>query len=223
VRGTAAPGLAGAVARCSDGIQNEGESASWPGACFRVVRRESSGREAMTMRMRDLVPWRNLVIDTSWAPEVAADELRKHMAAPRSWGDGGGDAPFAGRELDGGRFEFSRVISYRNSFLPVIRAVIEPSPQGGARVRVAMRLEPSVVAFMRVWMRFSVLGVMLGLTFLFLGEIMGLAALSLPVLGVALCTVSFAVEAGKAERLLREIFGVASALQAPPRTGDAYG
>jgi hypothetical protein len=171
------------------------------------------------MRMRDLLPWRNFVIDTNGPPEVAAAELRKHVEAPRRWGGSGGDVPFAGRELEAGRFEFCRVISYKNSFLPVIRVVIEPSHQGGARVRIAMRLDPSVLAFTRVWMRFSVLAVLLGLAFLFRGEVMGLAALSIPVFGAALCAVSFALEAGKAELLLRQIFGATPALPAAREAG----
>jgi hypothetical protein len=35
------------------------------------------------MRLRDLVPWRDFVIETSWSPDVTMVELAKRIGAPR--------------------------------------------------------------------------------------------------------------------------------------------
>ena len=59
------------------------------------------------------------------------------------------DRPFEGQVVGGG-FQFSRNISYRNSFLPQIRARIELDPQGTV-VQLRMSLHPLVVAFMAFW------------------------------------------------------------------------
>jgi len=71
------------------------------------------------MHVRDLLPWRELTIETSWSPDVAAAELADRIGKPRFFG--GGDTLFVGDRLNEREFRFSRRISYRNSFLPVTR------------------------------------------------------------------------------------------------------
>ncbi len=58
------------------------------------------------MRARDLLPWRDFTIETSWSPEVAALELGRRVGA-RSFfarAHGSGDEPFVGEERDGKTF-----------------------------------------------------------------------------------------------------------------------
>jgi hypothetical protein len=172
------------------------------------------------MRARELLPWRDFTIETSWPPSVAAIELQKLIGERRFFG--GGDMPFAGTR-DGSVFRFSRRIAYRNSFLPMIVAVVEPSHHDGARVRVQMRLHVFVMLFMGIWMTGATLvSVMVGFATLSRGQPAGLLALAFPLAGAGMTTIPFAFEARTAEHLLREIYARAPALPAPPETGVAY-
>jgi hypothetical protein len=162
---------------------------------------------------RDFLPWRNFAIETSWSPEVAALELQKRIGAR---GLGGarepGGAPFAGEALGDMSFRFTRVIAYRNSFLPVIRATVRPSsaPGAHARIHVTMRLHQFVMAFGFVWMSGALLGgLSAGLVAVRSGNLGGLVALGFPLFGAVLFTVPFAIEARIAERLLREVYAAA--------------
>ena len=176
---------------------------------------------AKAVQLRDLLPWRDFVIETSWSPSVAAIEIKKSIDGPPPL-SGGSDALFIGRE-DDGRFRFSRRISYRNSFLPMIVAVVEPSHHDGARVRVRMRLHLFVMVFVSVWIGgASLAAFMVAFIFISHGYPVGLLAAVLPLLGAAMVSIPFALEAPRAERLLRDVFARAPALPAPPETGEAY-
>jgi hypothetical protein len=172
------------------------------------------------MQLRDLLPWRDLVIETSWPPNVAVIEIRKRTIKPRGFGLfnflGDDEEPFVGGALSDTEFRFWRRISYRNSFLPIIHAVVEPSHSGGASVRIRMRLHVFVIGFLLIWMTGATFGCVFGLVALAHGEPAGLIALAFPVFGVALVTIPFAIEARNAEVLLREIFAPALALPAAP-------
>jgi hypothetical protein len=157
------------------------------------------------MQMRDLLPRRDLVVETSWPPDVAANELATRIGKGRFFG--GGHTLFVGDRLNEREFRFSRRISYRNSFLPVIRVVIEDSDHGGSRVRVRMRLHAFVLAAMALYMTVATfIGLPLGFVLLSRRDTSAVIPLAMPVFGATLTTVSFAVEAQKAERLLRDIF-----------------
>ena len=58
-------------------------------------------------------------------------------------------APYQGTVSDQG-FNITRIIHYRNSFLPRIRGQFESTPQGTI-VKVNMALHPFVLAFLVVW------------------------------------------------------------------------
>jgi hypothetical protein len=170
--------------------------------------------------LRAAVPWRSFTIDTCWSPEVAAIEIRKVIDAPTLFGGGGG-LPFVGKACGEKEFEFRRRIGYRNSFLPVIHAVVEPSHHGGARVRVNMRMHAFVIAFMVVWVTFaSVVPGAAGVVALLHGQASG--QLLVPLFGVAMVCVGFPPEARKAEAMLRALYAAAPALPPPPETGQAY-
>jgi hypothetical protein len=172
--------------------------------------------------LRAAVPWRSFTIDTSWPPEVAAIEIRKVIDAPTLFG-GGGCLPFVGTARGEKEFVFRRRIGYRNSFLPVIHAVVEPSHHGGARVRVRMRMYAVVIAFMAFWLTGASFGAgSAGVVALLHGQASGLLMLLFPLFGVAMVCVGFSLEARKAEKMLRALYAVAPALPPPPETGQAY-
>jgi len=173
------------------------------------------------VQLRDLLPWRELIIDTSWSPSVAAIELRKSIQGPPPL-SGGDDALFSGR-VEGGRFHFSRRVAYKNSFLPVIQAVVEPSHHDGARVRIRMRLHAFVLVFVLAWTAIAaVFGVAVAISVVSRGRAMGLVGLLAPLFGVAIGSIPFALEARNAERLLRDVFARAPALPEAQKTGGAY-
>jgi hypothetical protein len=173
------------------------------------------------MRPRDWLPWRRFVVETSWSPSVVAIEIGKRIADPRLFSRDA-ERPFVGTRVAEGSFRFSRAISYRNSFLPVIEAVVEPSPNG-ARVRVALNLNPLVAIFMAVWMAGATMA-----TLMAMGHALstrrpdGFLVLGFPLFGAALVSVGFAFEARKAEALIRDIFANAPGVPAPPDTGEPY-
>jgi hypothetical protein len=169
-----------------------------------------------------LIPWRALDIGTSWSPEVAVIELRKFVDQGTLLLGGVGDAPFVGDIRGKSEFRFQRRITYRDSFLPMIRVAVEPWHHGGARLRATMRLQLFVMAFMAVWMTGATLGAIAGLVAAFSGQPAGLLVLVLPLFGAGLLGIPFAFEARNAEILLRSIYGDAPALPEPPDTGQAY-
>jgi len=96
-----------------------------------------------------LVPRDTLLIES---PLPAVDALARLRAAtgPRKLFRLG-RVPYALEgEVDADRVEVQRVIHYRNSFLPRIRAVVEPMPRG-SRLRGTLSLHPLVIAFLVVW------------------------------------------------------------------------
>lgn len=114
------------------------------------------------------------------------------------------DRPFEG-EAAGGRFKFSRRISYRNSFLPQIHARIELDPLGTV-VKLRMNVHPFVIIFMFFWLG----GVS---TFLFLPRTAGqdtLIAGGMILFGLALIVGGFYPESFKAERLVRSALDAAA-------------
>jgi hypothetical protein len=169
-----------------------------------------------------LIPWRAFDIGTSWSPAVAVIELKKSVDQHTLFFGGGGNAPFVGDVRGETKFLFRRRIAYRNSFLPIIRVVVEPSHHGGTRLRVTMRLHLFVTAFMAVWMTGGAVGAVGGLAAVFAGQPAGLVALAFPLFGAGLVGIPFALEARRAESLLRSIYANAPALPEPPDTGQAY-
>jgi hypothetical protein len=163
-------------------------------------------------RLQDLVPWRELTIDTTWPPEVVAIEIRKRLAprVPRplyafGFGVPSPDHPFVGKG-EGAHFVFSRAIGYRNSFLPVIILSVAAHDEG-SRLNLRMRLNAVVMAFMGVWMTGATIGSLsIAVAGLYDGNPAGLVGLLFPLFGGGLMSGGFAYEARRAEALLRDIF-----------------
>ena len=106
------------------------------------------------------------------------------------------DRPFEGKADGEGRFRFYRRIYHRNSFLPRIRARIEPDPRGTV-VRLVMYVHPAVVAFMLFWIGAVLMG------FFTIERSDRLIPGGMLLFAVALTLGAFYPEAFKAERMLR--------------------
>lgn len=99
-------------------------------------------------------------------------------------------------------FKFSRLISYRNSFLPVLTGTVRPSTNGnGSEVHVFGRPAWFATAFMALWVALTsamMLGASAG------GEPL-LLRLGMPMFGIALYVGGFVPEFIKARKVLQSI------------------
>lgn len=148
-------------------------------------------------------------IDTRLPQMEASARLASQVEPPRWLRLGGGDKPFQG-EFYGRHFSITRIIRYRNSFLPVVTGSVEPSG-AGSRVQVHMRMQVFVMAFLVVWIIAAIaMGIGIAsevaahsvdydplLLLVPVGMIAFVAAMSLG---------GFWFEANKQERMLRELF-----------------
>ncbi len=106
-------------------------------------------------------------------------------------------------------FRIWRIISYRNSFLPIIEGQIEPSPSG-SRIAITMRLHRLVAAFMLFWLG----GVSIGLVSFFVAAMKGrveplptfLVPLGMLLFGIAMTSGAFWWEVRKTKPALMELF-----------------
>ena len=116
--------------------------------------------------------------------------------------------PFVGW-VEGNRFKFVRVITGRNSFLPIISGRVVAA-EGGAVVQATLRLAHSVAIFMAFWMSAVTYGAVEGLPRAWgKSDVMGMVLpLGLPIFGLVLTLSGFLPERRKAIRLLSEAFGM---------------
>jgi hypothetical protein len=102
--------------------------------------------------MTTFLPYEHLTITTYFSPEMARQKLAG-VIEPRRMRFGllsrGHHKPYQG-EISGDQFKISRIIYYRNSFLPVISGKLEPDLKG-ARLDIKMSLHPVVLIFMAIW------------------------------------------------------------------------
>jgi hypothetical protein len=144
------------------------------------------------------LPWRTFDLPTGRTPSEAASHFARNV------GEAGA---FRGTRRGELHFEVSRVIAYRNSFLPVIHVAFEPATSGSI-VRVRMRLNIPVLVFMIFWMTFATLA------FVVCTKIavshgdpkLILFGAIFPIAGAVMTIAGFNMEASRAEALLRELF-----------------
>jgi hypothetical protein len=119
----------------------------------------------------------------------------------------GSGPPFVGR-VEGNRFKFHRVITGRNSFLPIISGQIVATDEG-AVLRGTMRLAIVVAVFMAFWISAATYGAVEAFSGVRqTSDVMGrVIPLGMPILGVILTVVGFVPERRKAVRLLSEALG----------------
>jgi len=117
--------------------------------------------------------------------------------------------PFEGEVREDG-FTISRVINYRNSFLPVIEGKVVAKGDG-SELHVELRPARAVRLFLSIWLGF--LGVFATLSFIPLsrGEMDGLLLLVLPIFmgsfGIVISHAGFSHEHGRALKELSKILG----------------
>jgi hypothetical protein len=77
--------------------------------------------------------------------------LQEQVEAPKiRFGFSRHHAPYEGTVSETG-FKISRIIHYRNSFLPVIRGRFEPQVDGTTAIHIHMGVHTFVIAFLGFW------------------------------------------------------------------------
>jgi hypothetical protein len=156
-----------------------------------------------------VLPYERLTIETTLSVEEAQRRLAEAVE-PRNyvrWPFQSRSKPFEG-SITGEQFEISRVIGYRNSFLPRISGRIRQGPMG-ATIEATLALHPVVMIFMAVWLLgVGVIGLVMASAALSAGTFQsyGLIPIGMFVFGVLLCTLGFNFEASKAKSLLYQLF-----------------
>jgi hypothetical protein len=153
------------------------------------------------------LPFRRFEIDTHLTLNQSAQLLRA-VVEPRRWLR----APLARGALDfegevtREGFSISRVIGYRNSFLPMISGAFREHP-GGTLITITMRPNWFALGFWTVWMAACL---MIGaIILLWTSDVQKYRAAAflgmMLAVGYLICTVTFAIEAAKARRILTEV------------------
>lgn len=150
------------------------------------------------------LPFETLVIETSLSKEEVAINLANNIEPEkiiRFWIKPDRKA-FEGRLIND-EFKITRIISYRNSFLPVIKGRLQTI---GNSTHITMKLRPhlSVILFVTVW--FSIIGLALVIT---LASADSYGVLIIPfgllLLGYALMMGCYLFESSRAKQILTEI------------------
>jgi hypothetical protein len=104
-------------------------------------------------------------------------------------------------------FKISRIISYRNSFLPQIEGRIQPHGRG-SQIEIEMKLHSIVIIFMCVWLSLVGQFALMFLVVLFQEDFE--PAFLIPVgmflFGLALPRIGFSIEANGSKNFLLELF-----------------
>lgn len=97
-----------------------------------------------------LIPQETFTIDTSMSAPEVKERMMKH-AEPKKWLRlFSAECKFFQGECSDSGFKLSRIISYRNSFLPIINGKFEEGVNG-MKINISISLHPLVIAFMLLW------------------------------------------------------------------------
>lgn len=155
-----------------------------------------------------IFPYEKFTINTVLPPHAVRDKLLEVVEPVQwvRWAWTRPEKPYQGEVLEDS-FRISRVINYRNSFLPAISGKIRPRVSG-SEILVEMKLNDFVWFFMLFWL----IGVgVAGLVFLvaMIGEgefeLMGLIPVAMFIFGCCLPSIGFWMEAGKSKQFLIEL------------------
>jgi hypothetical protein len=160
-------------------------------------------------------------IDTALSAPDIFSVLESEVEAPkwfRWWSSSGKKYQGEFTQTD---FKIWRIISYRNSFLPIVEGIITPTTSGSL-IAVTMRLHRFVAAFMLFWLG----GVSVGLVSFSLAVMRGkmeplpniLLPLGMLLFGILLTSCSFWWEAKRTKPFLIDLF---KGIERQPTSGDS--
>lgn len=163
--------------------------------------------------MTALFPYREFQFETRLSPEEVGARLAAAVE-PARWFFQFREPrrPFEGA-VGSGEFRITRVIGYRNAFLPVVSGRVVATA-GGSRVEGTMELHPAVEVFMTLWLGGVLLGCFATGCFAAREALAGRSpkpALAVPfgmfAFGWGVTAFGFGFEVRKALRLLQQIVG----------------
>lgn len=103
--------------------------------------------------IKKFLPFEELVYHTTFTKKELLAHLQNEIEAENSFDFGINKSyskPYIGKIYDN-QFEIKRAISYRNSFLPIIKGEIKEDVSG-SKIKVSMNLHHYVKIFMIVWL-----------------------------------------------------------------------
>ncbi len=169
----------------------------------------------ITVRELFAFPFHRLRLETS-IPAAYVLQRLQGVVVPRKWWRFSGSHPEFEGVVTGTTFKISRIINYRNSFLPIMAGEVHPRLQGGTRIDIEMRMAWLVALFMLLWAALPAAIVAAALLHVDLGlsksggpqhpslQLFGAAAAML-LFGYMLCAIAFNIEAQRARTLLLKI------------------
>lgn len=98
-----------------------------------------------------LLPYEEFTIQTRDFLPLIIERLNGEVETPKiRWGFSRHHALYQGKVSESG-FEITRIIHYRNSFLPVIRGTFHQESDGRTTIHIKMGIDPFVMAFLGFW------------------------------------------------------------------------
>jgi hypothetical protein len=168
------------------------------------------------MSVKNYLPYEHYTLITKLSPDVARKRLAENIEPPKiaitQIFKSTYTKPYKGH-FSNNSFEMSRVITGRNSFLPIIRGWVSPQ-MTGAQIFITMRPVIAVIIFMFFWL--GVVGlVCLGGIIIFIAHFKQILhngfspAAVIPygmfAFGYLLCTLSFKYESKKSKAFLANL------------------
>jgi hypothetical protein len=154
------------------------------------------------------LPYDKFEIETTMSPEAFVAALNSQVEPKRLFRMSSNHLPFQG-DISRDGFRITRIIHYRNSFLPIVSGKYFPGPSGIV-VEIWMGLHPLVIVFMCVWFGGVGFGAFAMLSGLVTGQVQASPILLIPfgmlLFGWALVSGGFWFEAKKQKRMLIEMF-----------------
>lgn len=161
------------------------------------------------------LPFENYILSTSYTIEEAQRRLLENLEPERSWtyfmrND---TKPYKGKITEN-RFSISRIIRYRNSFLPVITGKFS-TKKGQTEINIRMRLHLFTLIFMSFWLGMVgifciilIVSTLINVGHLFKQEFspMVLIPFGMFIFGYSLITVAFKAESNKSKKFLAQLF-----------------
>jgi len=165
--------------------------------------------------IRKVLPSKSVIYQSALHPKEVMQRLQDRIEAPRSFGFGSGQnrysKPYIGKTW-GNRFQISRVIEYRNSFLPQISGTVI-AKGAGSQIEVDMKLAEGIQIFVILWLigvSFAAIAIPTGMYFENAEATAGFAIL-IPIImliaGSTLVYFGFKTESKKSLVELEEILG----------------
>jgi hypothetical protein len=154
-----------------------------------------------------LLPYDSFTIQTRDPLPLVRQRLKAQVEDRRiRFGFSRSHAPYEGTVSETG-FKISRIIHYRNSFLPVIRGHFETQLDGTTAIQIQMGLHPLVMTFLGFWCLFW-FGTIIPIVLVGAIPVKGaLLFIGLPLIVLVVFWWAFWWEADRGRRDLIKIFG----------------